>query len=116
MKALVYTDTCKVEVLEQPLPEPQVGEALITIDAVGICGSDMLLAINAKHKHFFVTPEPTVYCEIYAIYMLRIQCLDTVMYMHNVMYFKFYEITIVVTRVKQQHTSEEERKNKRYSR
>ena len=41
MKALVYTDTNEVIYREEPLPEPTAGEALIRIDAVGICGSDM---------------------------------------------------------------------------
>ena len=41
MKALVYTDTNEVIYREEPTPEPAAGEALIRIDAVGICGSDM---------------------------------------------------------------------------
>ena len=41
MKALVYTDTLEMQFREEPDPQPGPGEALIHIDAVGICGSDM---------------------------------------------------------------------------
>ncbi|MDH3281023.1 MAG: alcohol dehydrogenase catalytic domain-containing protein [Gammaproteobacteria bacterium] len=41
MKALVYTDTLEVQYREEPDPIPQAGEALVKIEAVGICGSDM---------------------------------------------------------------------------
>jgi threonine dehydrogenase-like Zn-dependent dehydrogenase len=41
MKALVYTDTLKMEYREEPDPNPRPGEAMIRIEAVGICGSDM---------------------------------------------------------------------------
>ncbi len=41
MKALVYTDTLNVEYRDEPNPVPGPGEALVQIEAVGICGSDM---------------------------------------------------------------------------
>jgi threonine dehydrogenase-like Zn-dependent dehydrogenase len=41
MKALVYTGLNEVTYREELTPEPQVGEAKIRIEAVGICGSDM---------------------------------------------------------------------------
>ncbi len=41
MKALVYTGPEALEYRDAPDPEPRPGEALIRIDAVGICGSDM---------------------------------------------------------------------------
>ena len=41
MKALVYTDTQKVEYTEQPDPVCGPGEVLVNIEAAGICGSDM---------------------------------------------------------------------------
>lgn len=41
MKALVYTDTLQVQYRDEPDPVPGPGEALIKIEAVGICGSDM---------------------------------------------------------------------------
>ena len=47
MKALVYTDTLEVQYRDEPDPEPGPGEALIEIEAVGICGSDM----HAYHGH-----------------------------------------------------------------
>jgi threonine dehydrogenase-like Zn-dependent dehydrogenase len=47
MKALVYTDTLELQFREEPDPTPTTGEALIKIEAVGICGSDM----HAYHGH-----------------------------------------------------------------
>ena len=41
MKALVYTDTLEVQYRDEPDPVPGLGEALVKIEAVGICGSDM---------------------------------------------------------------------------
>jgi L-gulonate 5-dehydrogenase len=41
MKALVYTGPRQVELRDIPDPAPGDGEALIRIEAVGICGSDM---------------------------------------------------------------------------
>jgi L-iditol 2-dehydrogenase len=47
MKALVYTDTLEMVYRDEPEPVPATGEALIEIEAVGICGSDM----HAYHGH-----------------------------------------------------------------
>jgi alcohol dehydrogenase len=47
MKALVYTDTLELQYRDEPDPAPIAGEALIKIEAVGICGSDM----HAYHGH-----------------------------------------------------------------
>ena len=47
MKALVYTDTLELQYREEPKPVPDTDEALIEIEAVGICGSDM----HAYHGH-----------------------------------------------------------------
>lgn len=47
MKALVYTDTLEVQYRDEPDPMPGPGEALVEIEAVGICGSDM----HAYHGH-----------------------------------------------------------------
>ena len=47
MKALVYTATREAELREEPEPEPRPGEALVRVEAVGICGSDM----HAWHGH-----------------------------------------------------------------
>jgi len=41
MKALVYTDTEKLEFLDVPDPEIDKGDELIEVDSVGVCGSDM---------------------------------------------------------------------------
>ena len=47
MKALVYTNTLEVQYRDEPDPGLMVGEALVKIEAVGICGSDM----HAYHGH-----------------------------------------------------------------
>ncbi len=47
MKALFYTATQETAYRDAPEPEPRPGEALVKVDAVGICGSDM----HAWHGH-----------------------------------------------------------------
>lgn len=47
MKALVYTNTLELQYREEPEPVTAIDEALIKIEAVGICGSDM----HAYHGH-----------------------------------------------------------------
>ena len=47
MKALVYTDTLEVQYRDEPNPTPGPGDALVKVEAVGICGSDM----HAYHGH-----------------------------------------------------------------
>lgn len=47
MNALVYTATETVEYRPAPMPEPAAGQALVRVEAVGICGSDM----HAYHGH-----------------------------------------------------------------
>ncbi len=47
MKALVYTGTESTEYRDEPEPTPGPNDALIAVDAVGICGSDM----HAWHGH-----------------------------------------------------------------
>ena len=47
MKALVYTNTLEVQYRDEPDPALIPGEALVKIEAVGICGSDM----HAYHGH-----------------------------------------------------------------
>lgn len=41
MKALVYTNTLEMEYRDEPDPNPNPGDALIKVEASGICGSDM---------------------------------------------------------------------------
>jgi len=41
MKALVYTANKEMTYRDEPLPVPDSGDALISIQSVGICGSDM---------------------------------------------------------------------------
>ncbi len=47
MKALVYTNTLEVQYRNEPDPIALPDEALVKIEAVGICGSDM----HAYHGH-----------------------------------------------------------------
>ncbi|MEM7405514.1 MAG: alcohol dehydrogenase catalytic domain-containing protein [Pseudomonadota bacterium] len=47
MKALVYTGTERVEILEQPEPSATNDDVVVAVEAVGICGSDM----HAYHGH-----------------------------------------------------------------
>lgn len=41
MKALVYTGPQSLEIRDAEMPVPSDGQALVKVDAVGICGSDM---------------------------------------------------------------------------
>ncbi len=56
MRALVYTGPNQMIVTDQPRPEPGVGEVLVAVHAVGICGSDM----HAYHGHDDRRPAPMV--------------------------------------------------------
>lgn len=56
MKALVYTAPNQLELQDLPLPVPLLGEELIRVEAVGICGSDM----HAYHGHDSRRPPPLV--------------------------------------------------------
>lgn len=53
MKAVRLTGTEQVELIEQPVPEPEPDEVVIAVEQRGICGSD----IHAYHgRHPFVHP------------------------------------------------------------
>ncbi len=41
MKTAVMTDLRKVEIQERPIPQPKDNEALVKVEYVGICGSDL---------------------------------------------------------------------------
>lgn len=56
MKALVYTGPNALEWRDEPEPEPGPGEALVRVEAVGICGSDM----HAYHGHDSRRPAPLI--------------------------------------------------------
>jgi alcohol dehydrogenase len=47
MKALVYTNPREIVFRDEPNPVPGAGEALLEVEAVGICGSDM----HGYHGH-----------------------------------------------------------------
>ncbi|MBS7788607.1 alcohol dehydrogenase catalytic domain-containing protein [Roseococcus sp. SDR] len=56
MKALVQTAPNTLVYREEPQPEPRAGEALVRVEAVGICGSDM----HAIHGHDSRRPTPII--------------------------------------------------------
>ncbi len=56
MRALVYLGPNTVAYREAPDPEPRAGEAIIAVEAVGICGSDM----HAYHGHDERRPPPLI--------------------------------------------------------
>jgi len=41
MRAAVMTGLGRIEIVEQPIPEPERNEALVRVECVGICGSDL---------------------------------------------------------------------------
>jgi L-iditol 2-dehydrogenase len=56
MKALVQTAPNTLIYRDEPEPDPRAGEALIRVEAVGICGSDM----HAIHGHDARRPTPII--------------------------------------------------------
>lgn len=56
MKALVQTAPNTLVYRDEPEPEPRPGEAIIRVEAVGICGSDM----HAIHGHDARRPTPII--------------------------------------------------------
>lgn len=52
MRAAVLTDA-GLRILDWPLPEPADGEALVALSKVGICGSDVHLAIDGSARTAF---------------------------------------------------------------
>ena len=43
MKAAVFTGPNRVEIMDQPIPTIDVGEALVRVRYAGICGSDLTI-------------------------------------------------------------------------
>jgi len=56
MKALVQTAPNRLIYRDEPEPQPRPGEALVRVEAVGICGSDM----HAIHGHDSRRPTPII--------------------------------------------------------
>jgi 2-desacetyl-2-hydroxyethyl bacteriochlorophyllide A dehydrogenase len=56
MKALVYTAPFALTVRDEPDPQPEAGDVLVRVEAVGICGSDM----HAYHGHDARRPAPLI--------------------------------------------------------
>jgi threonine dehydrogenase-like Zn-dependent dehydrogenase len=56
MKAVVYLAPNRVAYREEPDPQPAAGEAIVAVEAVGICGSDM----HAYHGQDARRPPPLI--------------------------------------------------------
>ncbi len=56
MKALVYTGPGELDYRDEPDPVPLAGEALVKVEAIGICGSDM----HAYHGQDARRPAPLI--------------------------------------------------------
>ncbi|NQV83515.1 MAG: alcohol dehydrogenase catalytic domain-containing protein [Rhodospirillales bacterium] len=56
MKALVYTGPEQIDFRDEPDPSPADGEAIVKVEAVGICGSDM----HAYRGHDARRPAPLI--------------------------------------------------------
>jgi Alcohol dehydrogenase GroES-like domain len=54
MQALVYTGPNSVAFRDEHMPQPEAGEHLVRVEAVGICGSDM----HAYHGYDERRPAP----------------------------------------------------------
>lgn len=52
MKALVYTGPRQLVYREEPDPVPDAGEALVQVEAVGICGSDLHAYLGHDERRF----------------------------------------------------------------
>ncbi len=48
MEALAYVSPGKLELRQKPLPEPKEGEALLKIEACGLCGTDSLITATGQ--------------------------------------------------------------------
>ena len=46
MRAIVTVEPRRMELMDRPEPEPRAGEALVRVEAVGICGSDLHLYVG----------------------------------------------------------------------
>ena len=56
MKTAVMTAIGKVEIQERPIPVPKENEALIKVEYVGICGSDLHYYESGRIGDFIVEP------------------------------------------------------------
>ena len=56
MKTAVMTDIGRVELTERPIPTPGPEEALIKVEYVGICGSDLHYFETGRIGDYVVKP------------------------------------------------------------
>ena len=56
MKTAVMTDIMQVEIQERPIPQPKDDEALVKVEYVGICGSDLHYYESGRIGDFVVKP------------------------------------------------------------
>ncbi len=50
MKALLYEGPQKVQLKEVPIPQIGDGEALVAVEACGLCGTDIVKIMNGRHR------------------------------------------------------------------
>jgi L-iditol 2-dehydrogenase len=56
MKAAVMTDKMKMEFIQRDIPRPATDEALVKLEYVGVCGSDLHYFENGRISDFIVKP------------------------------------------------------------
>jgi L-iditol 2-dehydrogenase len=56
MKVAVMTDIMKTGFVERDIPQPKAGEALVKLEYVGVCGSDLHYFEHGKISEFLVKP------------------------------------------------------------
>ncbi len=59
-RAWVLTDPKKMSIQELPIPEPKVGEVLVRIKAMGICGSDLHFYTDGKIGDYAMNGRPLI--------------------------------------------------------
>ena len=56
MKAIQLTGPRRLQLTEIPAPEPDEGEVLVKLEALSVCGSDMMLYRSAEIAKSFSRP------------------------------------------------------------
>ena len=51
MKAIQVTGPRRLQLIEAPVPEPDEGEVLVKLEALSVCGTDMMLYRHAGTAH-----------------------------------------------------------------
>jgi L-iditol 2-dehydrogenase len=56
MKVAVMTDIMKIDFIQKDIPQPKADEALVKLEYVGVCGSDLHYFENGRISDFIVKP------------------------------------------------------------